>query len=177
MSPVTFCHSSTGSLCRAVLSLCNVYFSLSFPKSLTKRQGETLVIKYLFQWPKTQLSWKVVQEFKQTFVASIGVTFCFRPAREFFSMINLFFFRFSCFQLKFFFFLYLLFANVFSHFPLSRNNCVLTGLLQFLWTGRKYPSLKSHFSLGDVNGTDLSSHCTLCLSYPILGISLAKPSN
>ena len=47
VSPVTFCHCGTGSLCRVFLSLCNVYFSLSFPKSLPKPQGETEGIKVL----------------------------------------------------------------------------------------------------------------------------------
>ena len=40
MSPVTFCHSSTGSLCRVFLSLCNVHLFSLFP--LTKPQGKTL---------------------------------------------------------------------------------------------------------------------------------------
>ena len=38
---------------RLLLSLCNVYLSLSFPKSLTKPQGETLGKKDLFQWLNT----------------------------------------------------------------------------------------------------------------------------
>ena len=42
---------------RVFLSLCNVYLSLSFPKSLTKPQGETLGKNDLFQWQKTQLYW------------------------------------------------------------------------------------------------------------------------
>ena len=40
MSPVTFCHSSTGSLCRIFLSLWYVHLFSLFP--LTKPQGETL---------------------------------------------------------------------------------------------------------------------------------------
>ena len=40
MSPVSFCHASTGSLCRVFSSLCNVHLFSLFP--LTKPQGETL---------------------------------------------------------------------------------------------------------------------------------------